>query len=167
MVSTRSMESTRTWYVDRKPSPFVKQCTATKKLNDPRIGTGEELADKVARQSAGLGRAGFLAYLEWLLGAKDNASPYEENSELPITLFDTSFAGGVKSREFKNLKQLADWAEPFILSYKSAQTAATPDPTPSSSSSPKNSGSGGFSGKNHTYIEHGAAGQFATIMQLL
>ncbi|WP_417702204.1 hypothetical protein [Pseudomonas sp.] len=126
--------------------PSCEAVRCNQKLNIPQIGAGEELADKVARKSAGLDRAGFLAYLEWLLGAKDTASTYEESSELPITLFGTSFAGGVKSREFKNFKQLADWAEPFISSYKSAQIAATPDPTPPPPSSPKNGRSGGFSG---------------------
>ncbi|BCT33542.1 hypothetical protein PproGo58_30370 [Pseudomonas protegens] len=113
------------------------------KLDEPRVRSGEVLAHKVAQKSAGLDRHGFLVYLEWLLGNRSIAGSYEKDRELPITLFGTSFVGGVKSREFKNFLQLEAWAEPFIASYKLALAAATPDPAPEppSTSEDDNSGS--------------------------
>lgn len=76
--------------------------------------TGEELARAVANKKCGLNQVQFVAYLQWLLWARKGDT---KKRELPITLFGTSFAGGVKSREFKSFDQLELWAAPFMANY--------------------------------------------------
>ncbi|MBI6856162.1 hypothetical protein YA0002_25705 [Pseudomonas cichorii] len=115
-------------------------------FDEPKVRSGEQLATDVAMKLVGLGRDDFLRYLEWLLWTRSDASSYEKNRELPITLFGTSFAGGIKSREFKSFQQLEAWAEPFIEKYNAAHTPAKPDPAPESPSTLKDKNSSGGNG---------------------
>lgn len=108
-------------------------------FDDPAERSGEQLAIDVAIGDSGLERHDFLRYLDWLLWTRGDAGVYEKTRALPITLFGTSFAGGIKSREFANFQQLEAWAEPFIAKYKASPTpSATADPAPEPSSTTKN-----------------------------
>ncbi|MGR6499243.1 hypothetical protein IYR97_20015 [Pseudomonas fulva] len=112
----------------------------------PAEVSGEQLAIAVATGQSGLERHDFLRYLNWLLWAREETGSYEKTRAMPITLFGTSFAGGIKSREFANFQQLDAWAEPFIAKYMAAvnpSAASDPPSEPSSDTKP-----GGYGPKN-------------------
>lgn len=126
----------------------VRQNPAHRHLeyDGPAEVSGEQLAIAVATGQSGLERHDFLRYLNWLLWARGETGSYEKTRAMPITLFGTSFAGGIKSREFANFQQLDAWAEPFIAKYMAAvnpSAASDPPSEPSSDTKP-----GGYGPKN-------------------